>query len=360
MASLRTLETEVTIEENFIGLFGAHSDTHYTWGKTEAKPIAAIKRKGGKGPRLRMKQIGGFPRGLFPWMGEDSPEPIIPNSPYRSAFLRLSLEIRERIYSHLLVYMRPIIVQHDWEIVEHKLHRNNNIIFVCKQISHEATSFLYKNNAFRAILRPPPSSFYYRDTFSIPARFVPLFKNVIIQCERDHYHLQWFEKACASVRKLHEANVALDALTVVTFPQRIGMSHTAVGMEAHPVTFADFFYEKAQFMAELKKLNCKLLNVVVKKTDDEENRWRLLISLDLKYLHAGALEEGMLANEETIRLASTKAEAVWKELLGLKKRFEDVFEDDDLAQQVGKCRLLDEDETYENGLGLAKGTCRGL
>jgi hypothetical protein len=68
----------------------------------------------------------------------------------------------------------------------------------------------------------------------------------------------------------------------------------------------------------------------------------------------------MLANEETIRLASTKAEAVWKELLGLKKRFEDVFEDDDLAQQVGKCRLLDEDETYENGLGLAKGTCRGL
>ena len=154
--------------------------------------------------------------------------------------------------------------------------------------------------------------------------------------------------------------MALDALTIVTFPQRVGMSHTAVGIEAHPVTFADFFYEKGQFMAELKKLNCKLLNVVVKKTGDEENKWRLLISLDLKYLNAGALGEGMLANEETIRLASVKAEAVRKELLGLKKRFEEVFEDDELAQQLGKCRLLNEDETYENGLGLMKGTCRGL
>ena len=99
--------------------------------------------------------------------------------------------------------------------------------------------------------------------------------------------------------------------------------------------------------------------MVVKKAD-EENKWRLLISLDLKYLHAGALEEGALANEDTVRLARIKARGVEMELTGLKERFESVWEDDYRAQMEGICRLLDDDETYENGLKLVKGTCRGL
>ena len=354
MESLRNLENEVTVEENFIGLFGAHSDNHYTWGKTEAKPIAAIRRKGAKGPRLRMKDIAGLPRGLFPFLDVGSPEPTIPNSPNRSPFLRLPLEIREKIYAFFLIYKRPIIVQHDWEIVEHKQYRNNAIIYVCKQINAEASFFLYRNNAFRTILRPPPSSFYYRDTFAIPAQFVPLFKNVIITCERENYHLEWFEKACASVKKLSDAKVTLDSLTLVTFPQRVGMSNTAIGMEAHPVTFADFFYEKGQLMEELKNLKCKVFNVVVKKFDGEDNRWRLVISLDLRYLNAGAVEEGKLANKETLKLAQSRAEAVEKELRGLKGRFEEVFEDDEGARMEGKCRLLDEDEIYDNGFALAR------
>ena len=56
MASLRNLENEVTIEQNFIGLFGAQSDNHYTWGKTEAKPIAAIRRRGAIRSPARFRQ----------------------------------------------------------------------------------------------------------------------------------------------------------------------------------------------------------------------------------------------------------------------------------------------------------------
>jgi hypothetical protein len=360
MASLRNLETEETIEENFIGLFSSRSDNHYTWGKTEAKPIAAIRRKGGKGPRLSMRQLAGLPRGLFPFIIEDSPEPTIPNSPDRSPLLRLSFEIREMIYGYLLIYRRPIIVQYDWEIVEHRFfNKNNGVIYVCKQINIEATTFLYKNNAFRTILRPPPSTFFYRDTYTIQTKFLPLFKNVIITFERDNYNVDWFDKACASVKKLVDADVSLDSLTLVTFPQRVGMSDTAVGMEAHPITFADFFYEKGEFMAELKKLKYQVLNVVVKKAekaDDEDIKWRLLISLNLRDLHLGATEVDKLANAETIKMARARVKVIESQLLELKERFEDVFEDDEQAMIDGKFRLLDEDETYDDGLALAVGT----
>jgi hypothetical protein len=130
-------------------------------------------------------------------------------------------------------------------------------------------------------------------------------------------------------------------------------------MEAHPITFADFFYAEGHFMIELRKLRCKLLNMVVKKIDlkdidAEDNTWRLLLSLDLRYLHAAEIEEGELVNDETIKFARRKAEAAEKELLGLKERFESVFEDDDKAMQEGKCRLLDEDETYDNCMALAR------
>jgi hypothetical protein len=220
MASLREVENEVAIEEQFIGNFAKESDNHYTWGKTQARPITAAKRRGIKGPRVSMKDMLGLPPGLFGFVDEDSPELIIPNSPDRSPLLRLPLEIREKIYAKSLIFKRPIILQHDWEIVEHKLCRSNALALtlVCNQINLEATSFPYKNNVFRTILRPPPSDFFYRETFSINAKFLPLFKNVIITCEKENYCLEWFEKACTSIKKLSEANVALKTLTIVTFP----------------------------------------------------------------------------------------------------------------------------------------------
>ena len=361
MASLRELENEVTIEEQFIGMFGKDSDHHYTWGKTEAKPITAVRRK--RKNRLSLSKLTGFPPSLFGSFDEGSPEPNIPNSPDRSPFLRLPLEIREKIYARSLISMRPIIMRPEWDIVENKSYRkncNNSIIFVCKQINIEATSFLYKNNVFRTILRPPPTSFYYRETFSIDAKYLHLFKNILITCEKENYGLEWHKQAAASIKKLSEADVNLDSLTITTFPQRVEMSDTAMGEESSVITFADFFWTGGQFMAELKKLPCKFLNVVVKKIDMQDmdpsdNTWRLVISLDLRYLHAADIEEGGLVNEETIKLARRKAQVVESGLSGLKERFEEVFEDDDRAMEEGKCRLMHPDEDYTDGVGLATG-----
>jgi hypothetical protein len=359
MASLRNIEDVEDIEKQFIGIFGVNSDNHHTWGKTEDRPISATKRARKKA-RMSMAALMGMISGRP--AQSDSPEPIIPNSPDRSIFLRLPLEIREKIYARFLTFKMPVITQNDWQIVENKKYRkdaSNDIMFVCKQIYLETTSFLYKNNSFRAILRPAPSNLFYYDTVSIDARFLPLFKTVVITCERENYHLDWYKKACASIKRLSDANVHLDSITLVTSPKRVGMSETAVGLERKPITFADFFYAQGQLMSELRMLHCKVLNVVVKKVDlkisddaedaEDASTCRLLISLDLRYLHTVVLQESELTNEETIKIRREKVEMVEKKLLDLKETFEAVFVDGGKAIAEGKCVLLDPDQVEFNG-----------
>ena len=198
-----------------------------------------------------------------------------------------------------------------------------------------------------------------------------LFKNVIITCEGEHYLPSFYRKACVSIKKLVEANAVLDTITLVTVPQKVGISHTAGGKELNAISFADFLYAQGAFMTELKMVQCKFFNVIMKKACTVEVETvgdgtldndtiieetfvrRLLISFDLRYLHPAATEEGPLANEETIKYARSKADAVENELMGLKERFEEVFEDDEKAVEEGKCRLLDENETTHNGMALS-------
>lgn len=71
---------------------------------------------------------------------------------------------------------------------------------------------------------------------------------------------------------------------------------------------------------------------------------RFLMSLDLTQLARGPIEEGVLRNAATVEIQQGKARIVRKELICLKSRFEDIFEDDQKAVEEGKCRLMMEDE----------------
>ena len=73
-----------------------------------------------------------------------------------------------------------------------------------------------------------------------------------------------------------------------------------------------------------------MFNVVVKKPGPGGHK-RFLMSLDLRYMHAGMIKAGGTVNEETIKVARCKSDGVYKELMGLKERFEEVFEDEDPA-----------------------------
>ena len=140
--------------------------------------------------------------------------------------------------------------------------------------------------------------------------------------------------------------MVLNSLTVVVAPQRVDMLNTAVGMEANPITFADFFYAQGRFITGLRKLKCRMLNVVVKKPGPGGNK-SFLMSLDLRYMHAGMVQAGDFVNEETIKVAHCRSDAVYKELLGLEERFEEVIEDEDSAWGRGRFRPLREDESHE-------------
>jgi hypothetical protein len=367
LTSLRNLEDEITLESDFVGYFGATSESHCTWGKTETQPIAATKRKG-KAPRFKKNSAKDNIAALF-----DSGEnlgPKIPNSAERSFFLRFPLEIREKVYGIFFLYPKPILVKYDLGSVERDNLRNRPILRVCKQISDEASSFLYRQNVFRAILRKTRATPHLHESFIIDPKFLSFFRNVIIECQKDNYSLDWYEVASLSIEKLVQAKAVLQSLTIVVLPQRVGVSETAVGVEAHPITFADFFWFPGRFMTAIRNLPCKQLNIVFKKTYKIPGpadhltpaglngnpqsgvmasanviiTKRFLISLDLTYLARSPLEEGFLRNPETVNIQVGKDRAIRQELLSLKEKFEDIFIDGEKAVEQGKCRMIGEDE----------------
>lgn len=139
----------------------------------------------------------------------------------------------------------------------------------------------------------------------------------------------------AGLQKLVEAKSVIQFFTLVLAPKRVSMSTTALGIEYNPVTFADFLWYEGPLMAAIRNLGPKVMNVVVRKGTNK----RILISIDMTYHQAGS-DLTLLSNAETIKLAQAKAGMVEEELLSLKQRYEEIFEDDECAMQEGKCRLL--------------------
>src|SRR6266536_3762481 len=109
----------------------------------------------------------------------------IPNDPNNSGLLRLSCELRERIYDEFLIYPKAIMVKHDLATVERNPYRDHAIILVCKTIAAEASNFLYRTNTFQVLLRKSMSksySLYQPPAFTIDSKFFKQFRNVIIDC----------------------------------------------------------------------------------------------------------------------------------------------------------------------------------
>jgi hypothetical protein len=363
LSKLQAPDDEETHEEDFFLMTGQTSDSHASWGSARTGPISSIKKRR-KGPRIQNYFSGlGSLAPLFQKSGDVETTMIIPNSPDRSPFLGIPLEVREKIYGFLLADPKPIVVGPDWETVLGRVLRYNALQYVCKQLGEEASKFVYNRNVFLAMLLAPRKSSVTGETFLIDSKFLRLFRNVVINCPMENWNLDWHEKAAHSVAKLAEAQANLVSLTIVVSPSRgIGSSTTALGLEAHPVHFADFFYFQGPLLTSICRLKCKVLNIVIKKrlktsigaTEFTSGVKRLLISVDLTYLHAGIMEKTGLANEETIIIAREKAKAVELELLGLKDRFEAIFEDCEKALLDGMCRELAEAETITDGMALAK------
>jgi len=207
---------------------------------------------------------------------------------------------------------------------------------------------MYRDNIFKAVNRNPRVTYHLHESFIIAPKYVPFFRNLIIECPKENWRLEWYTNAAVAIEKLVTAKTPLQSLTMVVSPQRVGTTQTAAGWEKRPVTFADFFWLKGRLMRALKLLSCKTFNIVIKKTivvkipaitldlsspDSEEREnaengenernggnvesvdvdtivlekpaevnivRRFIISLDLTYLSPGVTEVGQLANDDTV------------------------------------------------------------
>ena len=75
--------------------------------------------------------------------------------------------------------------------------------------------------------------------------------------------------------------------------------------------------------------------------------------MDLTCLARGGIEEGALNNEETVRMKMARNREINVELRGLKKRIEEIAEDEERALMERKCRRLVDEEKIQDAFSLA-------
>jgi hypothetical protein len=254
------IESITTLAQNLQG------ESVYSWGIPKTEPIQASQKKKTRS-RITKKTLE--EEAYMRMMEDMRPKrgPITPNSPERSPILRIPLEVREKIFSYLLVYKKPIMVKEDWTTAERNPFQSHAIFQTCKQFAEEASQYIYKANTFQAVLRNPITIFRRREyPVEIHPKYCSLFRNIIIDCSVHCWNTEWSEKVTAGFQKLITAKAAIQSLTfILDSPKRVGMTTTALGMEYNPITFADFLWYDGAIMEAVRNLHPKTLNIVVKK-----------------------------------------------------------------------------------------------
>lgn len=294
----------------------------YSWGVDQTSPIEALpkKTKARRGPKFYTDQANYFAM----VEGIEPKRQVIPNSPDRSPILRLSLEIREEIYSYLLIHPNPIMVKPDFTTVERNPFEkhNNAILYTCKQFAEEASIFRYKSNTFQAILRNEVAINRRReDPILIDAKFLSLFRDIIIKCSQSCWDLDWYERVAKGLERLVKAKPVLRSLTLILFPQRVGFSSTALGEEYNPITFADFLWYDGPLMTAIRTLSPKNLNIIVKKSGDTFH-----MSVNMTDFKPTSEPQNPFANPVWTEISGTRSDIVDQQLVSLKDRFEEIFE----------------------------------
>jgi hypothetical protein len=343
--SMRSMHEE--IDEEYIAnmavkLIGESRDT---WGIPEQEPLKAIP---GKKTAFR-RAPATFQETEEKWMSmmQDMqsmmpvPKPVIPNSPERSPILRIALEVREVIYKHLLVRPKPILLKTDWSTVERNPFVDHSIVLVCRQFAIEASAFIYKNSTFQALLRKlTHQARRYEAPTTIATVHHANFRNLVIDCSRDCWNLDCHEQTAKGLTTLISTKAMINSLTINVNPQQVGMSETALGSEATPITFADFLWYYGPLMTAIRGLAPRVLKIVVKKGGMR----RFGMQVETKYLQLDPLQEGPLANRESIRLRKAQIKWVEHQLMFLKTRLECIFQDDRRAVMEGLCTVLMNEE----------------
>lgn len=353
--------------------FAPDSTAHLTWGVPSTKPVIAVgKRRKNNGPRGSGRGRSGKGRqsanDIFMFGKKPGKDEINEGIDVSKCYFlkRLPLELRWKIYGHILIHEKPIPVHHDWNYVHMRGPINHALLHVNnKQIMVETHNFLYRENVFRALVRPKPTLKNIIDNHGfIQKSYLPLFKNVILENRKENFGPDWIKTVAGSIQRLVECGAILDSLTMVITPERIGPTQTLLGAEISPVSFADFFFTgpvslraPSDIMIALSELRLKVLHIILRLPDrlqqSSNGKSRALISMDMRALPVNQVMDGWLSMEEAnMEARRDKAVKLSEELRNLKGRIENLVDDADRAVEEGKARWLEEGEGVGGGLKL--------
>lgn len=305
--------------------FGEGSTARLTWGIVSDQPVSAIskqRRHGGfRELGLRRGKRSAFEPLMFMPYLQDDDENI-----KTSLILAIPLEVRQNIYEFLLVHKLPIILDCNWQNVRSTATLDLTILTVNKQVLQEGTQFLFEKNVFQALVE---HSSYSMSSPIIEAKFLPHLRNVVIEFPRQQWTGNDLDVMVHSINILIQKNTSLDSLTTIISPQRIGIPAVNAGFDDDAITFANFFEAPAsKLMRRITKLRCKTWYIVVRLSKTK----RVLISIDMTGTTGNQSDGGWFADDIiTKRIGCKKTKMVKDELLGLKAKIEQIFEDNERA-----------------------------
>jgi hypothetical protein len=359
MAEIFTESSKIEeVPKDHAAEFVAGSTALYTWGAPTSQPVPAVRNerrhKGLRGLGLRRGKDSAFVQFMFGSgvdEGSDDTE-----TPFR--FLDLPLEIRWKIYGYLLIHPKPILLHSNWKHVHVNSPQDHTILRASKQILLESTQFLYEKNVFHAVVSSSPARRSYPTGGFIKKEFLPYLRNAIVECRFDwpsamsETNMVGPIATCLSTLVMNEA--LLDSLTLVMTPVTHLTGPSSALVLTHPMVvkpIPEYFKAPAsKIMRVIPKLRCKILNIIIRMPD----RKRVLVSLNLRGLPVNQDKGGWLAGERVAKLTAGKlAHQVKMDLVGLGKRFEDIFENPEKAIMEGKARFMEEGESQADGLRLA-------
>lgn len=164
---------------------------------------------------------------------------------------------------------------------------------------------------------------------------------MILECPKDNWDLNWYYKAARSIGTLTLAKPVLDTLAIVMTPQQVQFSSTALGLEAAPITFADFLWKDGAVIAAIMKLGCKNLKVVMNKNDGR----RIMLEIAVNRIFTTPDDQDdWLKNDRPYQQGREDLKKKVKiELAALKDKFEQIFNDEKVVE-IGWCRVMGRDE----------------
>ncbi|KAL2268615.1 hypothetical protein VTJ83DRAFT_3461 [Remersonia thermophila] len=281
-------------------------------GDGVAIPASPIGDVHAESPAARDEVIVAVPSSVTP-AEEEEAQAALPSIELQANLLTLPVEVRDKIYRHLLVSPRPIHVQHLWTKVARRptprrLRRggadvdstaaiDTRILSVCRQTADEGTRVLYSENLFLYILRdaanvvagprsparPPREKEKEKEreeeegAINLP-KYGRQIRHMAIELERNRTTDEYRELMQAALESLARLAVRLRTLTITVSPCRRRALRSLVAggggaggsgvPDARALTVAHFFDRSEGIVKALQRIDVDFLRVSVHVNSD--------------------------------------------------------------------------------------------